>query len=116
MDTIRVTRADQGEHLLVITDVATIKASGRDTSGNLLVMEVTGGIPGGGPPVLHRHTSSETFRVLEGAFEVNTVDANNALSTVEVVAGDTISIPSMAWHTLKNVGVTPGRLVAHALA
>jgi hypothetical protein len=41
MDTIHVTGAHQGEHWLVGTDVVTIKASGQDTSGNLLVLEVT---------------------------------------------------------------------------
>ena len=47
-DTINVTRADGGEHWLVGGDVTTIKASGRDTSGDLLVLEVTVP-PGGGP-------------------------------------------------------------------
>ena len=111
MDSIKVTRADQGEHWLVGTDVTTIKASGRDTSGNLLVMDVTVP-PGGGPPVLHRHAYAETFRFLQGEFEVSTVDADNALSTVRVTAGDTVSVPSMAWHNFKNVGATPGKFIA----
>lgn len=112
MDTIHVTRVDQGEHWLVGTDVTTIKASGRETSGNLLVLEVTVP-PGGGPPVLHRHEYSETFRFLEGEFEISTVDANlDVLSTVTVTAGDTVSIPSMAWHNFKNVGATSGKFIA----
>jgi mannose-6-phosphate isomerase-like protein (cupin superfamily) len=111
MNTIKVTRADQGEHWLVGTDVTTIKASGQDTSGNLLVMDVTVP-PGGGPPVLHRHAYAETFRFLQGEFEVSTVDAHNALSTVRVTVGDTVSVPSMAWHNFKNVGATPGKFIA----
>ena len=111
MNTIKVTRADQGEHWLVGTDVTTIKASGRDTSGNLLVMDVTVP-PGGGPPVLHRHAYAETFRFLQGEFEVSTVDAHNALSTVRVTVGDTVSVPSMAWHNFKNVGAPPGKFIA----
>jgi mannose-6-phosphate isomerase-like protein (cupin superfamily) len=111
MDTIHVTRVDQGEHWLVGTDVITIKASGQDTSGSLLVLEVTVP-PGGGPPVLHRHAYSETFRFLEGEFEVSTLDTNDALSTVKVTAGDTVSIPLMAWHNFKNVGATPGKFIA----
>jgi len=111
MDTIHVTRADGGEHWLVGTDVTTIKASGLDTSGDLLVLEVT--VPaGGGPPVLHRHGYSESFLFQEGEFEVSTVDEDYALSTVIVAAGDTVSIPSMAWHNFKNVGATPGRFIA----
>lgn len=79
MNGIRVTRADEGEHWLVATDVTTIKASGRDTSGRLLVMEVTVP-PGGGPPVLHRHEYAETFLFQEGEFEVSTLDEDYALA------------------------------------
>jgi mannose-6-phosphate isomerase-like protein (cupin superfamily) len=110
-DTIHVTRADGGEHWLVGADVTTIRASGRDTSGDLLVLEVTVP-PGGGPPVLHRHAYSEVFQFLQGEFEVSTVDENYALSAVRVGAGDTASIPSMAWHNFKNVGATPGKFIA----
>jgi hypothetical protein len=48
MDTVNVTRADGGEHWLVGGDVTTIKASGQDTSGDLLVLDVTVS-SGGGP-------------------------------------------------------------------
>lgn len=91
--------------------MTTIKTSGRDTSGDLLVLEVTVP-PGGGPPVLHRHKYSETFLFQEGEFEVSTVDEDYAPNTVGVVAGDTVSIPSMAWHNFKNVGAAPGRFIA----
>lgn len=111
MDTIHITPVNGGEHLLVVTDVVTIKASGQDTSGNLLVLDVIVP-PGGGPPTLHRHVSSETFRLLEGEFEFITLDPNNALSTTKVTAGDTLSIPSMVWHNFKNVGATSGKFIA----
>lgn len=97
--------------MLVLTDVTTIGASGRHTSGNLLVLE--GSVPpGGGPPVLHRHASSEVFLFLEGEFEVSTLEADDAVSTVSVRAGDTVSISSMAWHNFKNAGATTGRFIA----
>jgi mannose-6-phosphate isomerase-like protein (cupin superfamily) len=111
MDTVNVTRADGGEHWLVGGDVTTIKASGQDTSGDLLVLDVTVS-SGGGPPVLHRHGYSEVFLFQEGEFEVSTADEDHALSTVRVAAGDTVAIPSMAWHNFKNVGPTPGRFIA----
>jgi mannose-6-phosphate isomerase-like protein (cupin superfamily) len=111
MDTINVTRANEGEHWLVVTDVTTIKASGENTSGKLLVLEVTVP-PGGGPPMLHRHEYSEVFLFQEGEFEVSTVDADYALSTVRVGAGDTVSIPSLVWHNFKNIGQTPGKFTA----
>ena len=111
MDTIHVTRAGEGEHWLVVTDVTTIKASGRDTSGKVLVLEVNVP-PGVGPPVLHRHEYSEVFLFQEGEFELSTVDEDYAPSTFRVGAGDTVSIPSMAWHNFKNVGAAPGRFIA----
>jgi mannose-6-phosphate isomerase-like protein (cupin superfamily) len=91
--------------------VITVKASARHTSGNLLLIEVNVP-PGGGPPALHRHEYSETFLFQEGEFELSTLDADGALSTVRVKAGDTVSIPSMAWHNVKNVGEIPGRFIA----
>ncbi|MBA2714345.1 MAG: cupin domain-containing protein [Rubrobacteraceae bacterium] len=111
MDTIHVTRADEGEHWLVVTDVTTIKASAQDTSGKLLVLEVTV-LPGGGPPVLHRHEYSEVFLFQEGEFEVSTVNEDFELTAYKVGAGDTVSVPSMAWHNFRNVGTTPGRFIA----
>lgn len=111
MNAIRVTRVGEGERWLVATDVTTVKASGRDTSGRLLVVEVTVP-PGGGPPVLHRHEYSEVFLFQEGEFEVSTVDEDYEQSTFGVGAGDTVSIPSMVWHNFKNVGEAPGRFVA----
>ena len=111
MNNIHVTRVEDGEHWLVVTDVITVKASARHTSGNLLVIEVNVP-PGGGPPVLHRHEYSETFLFQEGEFEVSTLDTDGAPSTVRVKAGDTVSVPSMAWHNFKNVGATPGRFIA----
>ena len=115
-DTVNVTRAGEGEHWLFGADVTTIKASGRHTSGDLLVLEVTVAA-GGGPPGLHRHEYAETFLFQEGEFEVSTLDADGSLGTFNVAAGDTVSIPSMAWHNFKNVGAGPGRfIVVHSPA
>ena len=115
-DTVNVTRAGEGEHWLFGADVTTIKASGRHTSGDLLLLEVTVAA-GGGPPSLHRHEYTETFLFQEGEFEVSTLDADGSLGTFNVAAGDTVSIPSMAWHNFKNVGAGPGRfIVVHSPA
>ena len=111
MNTVNVTRADEGEHWLVVTDVTTIKASGENTSGKLLVLEVTVP-PGGGPPVLHRHEYSEVLLFQEGEFEVSSVDEDYKLTMDRVGAGDTVSIPSMVWHNFKNVGETTGIFTA----
>ena len=115
-DTVNVTRAGEEEHWLFGADVTTIKASGRHTSGDLLVLEVTVAA-GGGPPSLHRHEYTETFLFQEGEFEVSTLDADGSLGTFNVAAGDTVSIPSMAWHNFKNVGAGLGRfIVVHSPA
>ena len=108
--TINVTRAGEGEHWLFGGDLTTIKASGRHTSGDLLVLEVTVS-PGGGPPGLHRHEYTETLLFQEGEFEVSTLEANGSLGKLTVAAGDTVAIPSMAWHNFKNVGDVAGRFV-----
>jgi mannose-6-phosphate isomerase-like protein (cupin superfamily) len=115
-NTIDVTRAGGGEHWLFGGDVTTIKASGRHTSGDLLVLGVTVAA-GGGPPSLHRHQYTETFLFQEGEFEVSTLDVNGSSGAINVAAGDTVSIPSMAWHNFKNVGAGPGRfIVVHSPA
>jgi mannose-6-phosphate isomerase-like protein (cupin superfamily) len=107
MDTVNITRANEGEHWLVLNDVTTVKASGSNTSGKLLVLNVAIP-PGGGPPVLHRHEYSEVFLFQKGEFEVSTVDEHYALNTFEVGAGETVSIISMVWHNFKNVGEASG--------
>jgi mannose-6-phosphate isomerase-like protein (cupin superfamily) len=115
-DTMNVTRAGEGEHWFFGGDLTTIKASGRHTSGDLLVLEVTVS-PGGGPPSLHRHEYTETFLFQRGEFEVSTLEADGSLGKLTVAAGDTVSIPSMAWHNFKNVGDVAGRfIVVHSPA
>jgi mannose-6-phosphate isomerase-like protein (cupin superfamily) len=110
METIHITPAGQGEHFLVLGDVATIKAAGQGTSGRILVLENVVP-PGGGPPALHRHDYAEVFYFLEGEFELSTADDTYAVRTVIVKAGDMLSIPSMVWHNFKNVGATPGKFI-----
>jgi mannose-6-phosphate isomerase-like protein (cupin superfamily) len=113
---IHVTRAGEGEHWLFGGDLTTIRASGRHTSGDLLVLEVSVSA-GGGPPALHRHEYTETFLFQEGEFEVGTLDAYGSLGKFAVTAGDTVSIPSMAWHNFKNVGNGAGSFtVVHSPA
>lgn len=111
MENIHVTRVGEGEHWLLGTDVATVKVSGHDTSGSLLLLESVVP-PGGGPPVLHRHEFPETFYVLEGLFEFSTVDAAGAAVSVSAAAGDTVFVPSLAWHNFKNAGDSAGRFLA----
>jgi mannose-6-phosphate isomerase-like protein (cupin superfamily) len=108
METIHITAKGQGKHFLVGNDVVTLKAAGQETSGNLLVMEVVVP-PGGGPPSLHRHQYSEVFSILEGEFEISTLDLNQVLVVKKIKSGDTVAIGSMVWHNFKNVGDRSGK-------
>lgn len=68
---------------------------------------------GGGPPVIHRHEYAEVFYILEGEFEITTVSPEGEAHPVGRVApGDSVAIPSWAWHNFRNVGGVPGRLFA----
>jgi mannose-6-phosphate isomerase-like protein (cupin superfamily) len=114
MQTVHITSNGQGKHFLVGNDVVTLKATGHETSGTMLVMEVI--VPsGGGPPSLHRHQYSEVFSILKGEFEITTLDANQVPVAKKVTAGDTVAVASMAWHNFKNVGGSAGKFtVVHS--
>lgn len=107
---LQVLPSGEGEHWLVGGETTTVKVSGRDTEGRLLVLE-TYVEPGGGTSELHRHRFVEFFRVLEGRFEFGTADVTGQRATVAASAGDTVHVPSSAWHSYQNVGETPGRLL-----
>ena len=111
MNTLHINKPNEGEHLMVGSDIATIKASSLHTSGNMVMLEVRIA-PGGGPPALHRHESSEVFYILEGEFEVSTADETGVVTRATLTAGDTLAIPSMAWHNFKNIGASQGRVLA----
>jgi mannose-6-phosphate isomerase-like protein (cupin superfamily) len=114
MNNIHLTKASQGKYFLVAGDVTIVRASSKETAGQMLMLEVSVEA-GGGPPVLHRHQYSEIFYFLEGEFEISTADDNYKLSTHRVKSGDAVSVPSLAWHNFKNVGTTKGKfLVIHS--
>lgn len=116
MEKIQLTKAGEGEHFQVIADIVTIKAFGEATSGKMLMLENT--VPaGGGPPTLHRHHYAEIFYILDGQFEITTLeaepdDAESKVRTMIATQGDTVAIPSLAWHNFKNVGETSGKFLA----
>jgi mannose-6-phosphate isomerase-like protein (cupin superfamily) len=101
----------KGEHLIVVTDIVTLKAVAEDTAGDILFVEVIVP-PGGGPPFLHRHKPSEVFYILDGDFEVKTADEAGVIESIQIGTGSTVRIPSMTWHNYKNVGSQNGRFLA----
>ncbi len=100
---------DEGESILVMTDLVTVKLRSQEGPGAFVLTEVSSP-PQGGPPGLHRHPDQETFYVLEGMFRFDTLQGGQPTS-VEARAGTVIHIPSMAWHNYKNVGQAPGKLL-----
>jgi mannose-6-phosphate isomerase-like protein (cupin superfamily) len=114
MNQLHINKSNEGEHFMVGSDIVTIKAWSQHTSGHMLMVEVRIR-PGGGPPALHRHESSEVFYILEGEFEFSTIDEAGEVTLATLSAGDTLAIPSMAWHNFKNIGSSQGRvLVVHS--
>lgn len=111
MDQLNLGQINSGEHLLVITDVVTIRASGDETGGQLAVVEVTTP-PGGGPPMLHRHRQAECFYILAGTIEVTLADAERRARRLRLGPGEVCAIPPMEWHTYRNVGAEPARFIA----
>jgi mannose-6-phosphate isomerase-like protein (cupin superfamily) len=111
MNQLHINKPNEGEHLMVGSDIVTVKASSSHTSGHMVMAEVRIR-PGGGPPALHRHESSEVFYILEGEFEVSTADDAGNVTRAVLTTGDTLAIPSMAWHNFKNIGSSQGRILA----
>lgn len=102
--------ASEGENILVITDLLTVKVQSEDTKGMYAVTEVSTP-PQGGPPGLHRHPSQETFYILEGTVRFDTMQDGQPHS-LEVTPGSVVHIPSMTWHNYKNIGATPSKMLA----
>ncbi len=109
MSTISITKAEQGEHWLLGGETITIKVSGKETAGELFIIESS--FPPGGGPRLARHEFIETFYVVEGEFEFTTMEDGGEPEAVPAGVGDTVFVPSMAWHGHKNVGASRGRLL-----
>ena len=96
---------------MIASDIVTIKASGPSTSDRFVLIEVHVR-SGEGPPAMHRHYYSEAFYVLSGEFEFISTDSAGEITRHSVTEGDTIALPSMAWHNFKNVGSNTGRLLS----
>jgi mannose-6-phosphate isomerase-like protein (cupin superfamily) len=102
---VTVKRADEGEAYWLVTDRATIKATGADTGGAYALVELVVPPQAGPPPHLHRR-EDEGFFILEGDFEFLAGD-----HTLRATAGDFVYGPRNIVHTFKNVGSTPGRIL-----
>jgi mannose-6-phosphate isomerase-like protein (cupin superfamily) len=98
------------ETVVVLGVPLTTILSGEDTNGQYALVEsVTP--PGGGVPLLHTHPVQETFRIIEGEFEIYGRDAAGNKYATPARAGETVHVPSNSPHGFRNVGQTPGKLL-----
>ncbi len=95
----------EGERIWIVGDTMTLKATGQDTDGRLLLLENLTA-PGGGPPP-HIHTrEDEFFYVLDGEFEIRIGDELHTLGPggFAVVRRGTV-------HNFRNAGDHPARIL-----
>lgn len=98
-----------GTSYLMRTDVITFKVTSQETHGAVLLLEAA--VPPQGGPPMHTHPEQETFYVLEGTFEISGI-RDQRLYTVQATPGSAVTIIPNAPHAYKNVGTTPGKLLA----
>jgi mannose-6-phosphate isomerase-like protein (cupin superfamily) len=96
--------SDHAEHWLLGSDQITVLATGDQTGGDILAVEVRMP-PGRGPPVLHRHAPGEVFLVTSGelAFYVGD-DPTAGIRRVLARAGDVVPLRGGTPHTVRNEG------------
>ena len=99
----------EGERIWIVGDTMTLKATGQDTDGRLLLLENLTA-PGGGPPP-HVHTrEDEFFYVLDGTFEVRIGDDLHTLG-----AGGFAFVRRGTVHNFRNTGDHPAPAIEHLL-
>lgn len=100
MDMIPVDRSCT-ELWLLGTDEITVLATSAQTNGDIFAVEIRMP-PGGGPPVMHRHTPSEIYRVLEGEFTFYVGGPPAAVRRIRAVTGDVVPLAGNTPHTIRN--------------
>ena len=98
-----------GESILVMTDLVTVKVRGQNSGERFALTEVLTP-PRGGPPLLHRHRDAETFYILEGSFRFDTLQDGQIMS-IEAAPGSVVHIPSLVWHNYKNITATHSKMM-----
>jgi mannose-6-phosphate isomerase-like protein (cupin superfamily) len=102
MDMLPVDR-DHAEHLMLGTDEITVLATGDQTGGAILAVEIRMP-PGGGPPVMHRHEPSEIYQVSSGEFAFYVGEPDGSVRRVVAGAGDVVTLAGGTPHTIRNEG------------
>ena len=79
-----------------------------DTGGHYCVLEMH--VPPQAGVPLHQHVSPETFFISEGEAEFG-LPGREGTEWFKVGLGDTIHVPSWAWHGFRNTSHAPARIV-----
>jgi quercetin dioxygenase-like cupin family protein len=87
-----------------VGDTYTILVSGQETGGRYSLIDMH--VPSGSGPPPHRHDFDETFTILEGEVQF-TVRGQVLL----VPTGSTVTVPSNAPHSFKNVSGRAARML-----
>lgn len=93
------------ERIWIVGDTMTLKATGAETDGRLLVLENLT-TPGGGPPLHIHRNEDESFFVLDGRFEIVVGER-----VVEALPGDFTYVPRGTPHRFTNVSEEPARIL-----
>ncbi len=108
MDKLTRIPKGQGNAKLVIDHALVAKVTCDDTNGAYALGEII--VPPKSSPPLHKHESLESFYILQGSFEFDTIE-NDVLKTTQAHVGDTIHVPSGVAHTFRNVGTQEGKML-----
>ncbi len=83
------------------TDEITVLATSEQTNGDIFAVEIRMP-PGGGPPLLHRHTPSEINYVREGEFTFYVGEPPSAVRRVTASPGNVVPLAGNTPHTIRN--------------
>lgn len=96
---------EQGEHIVSLASLATIKIPAEATGGAFSVTQHTVPPQGGPPP--HTHAETEVIYILDGTFDVVIGEERTTAG-----AGTILYVPPRTTHTTRNVGERAGRQIS----
>jgi mannose-6-phosphate isomerase-like protein (cupin superfamily) len=99
MDRLPVDLAE-AECVRLGTDEITILTTSAQTGGDLFAVQIRM-LPGGGPPVMHRHDPSEIYYVLAGKFSFYIAGATGVRRVI-ATTGDVVPLAGGTPHTIRN--------------
>lgn len=99
---------DEAETIEILGIHLDWKVREADTDGQYCVLEMH--VPPHAGVPLHQHVSPETFFISEGAAEFGCMGPDGT-EWFTVGLGDTVHVPSWAWHGFRNTSAAPARIV-----